>query len=155
MISFAGSIDIGCPPRAVFDYLCDPANAPEWQSGVVQSTVTSPGPIGPGTHFEETVRVGLLKVRAACEVTEYERDRRLGFRADSGPLGYGGTYLFEPDDGDTRLTVRGEGTLRGWWRLLEPMLAADVKRQSREELERIKRIVEERARAGTGDFPRN
>ena len=47
----------------------------------------------------------------------------------------------------TRVVASARGVMRGRWRLLEPVLAADAKRGLRVELERIKSVVEGGRRA--------
>jgi hypothetical protein len=56
---------------------------------------------------------------------------------------------FEPVPGGTRFTVRGEVHLKGWARLLQPLLRGHVRRQmQRLQLQPVKAEAEARARAG-------
>lgn len=142
MIRFSGSIEIARSPRDVFDFLSDPGNMPLWQSGVVRSTVVSAGPITLGTRFDEIVKVGPWHLRTECAITEFDPPRALGFSAESAPISYRGEFRFEPHEGGTRIVASGRGVMRGLWRLLEPVLAADARRGLGVELERIKSVVE-------------
>jgi len=142
MIRFSGSIEITRSVRDVFDFMSDPGKWPLWQSGVVRSTLVSAGPITLGTRFDEIVKVGPWHLRTECAITKFDPPRALGFSAESAPISYKGEFVFEPHDGGTRIVASGRGVMRGLWRLLEPVLAADVKRDLRVELERIKSVVE-------------
>ncbi|MBI4200360.1 MAG: SRPBCC family protein [Chloroflexi bacterium] len=142
MIQFEHSIDINRPVHEVFEFLADPRNFPKWQTGVVQSTITSPGPTGLGTTFDEVVKIMGWKVRTTCEITQYEPDRKMCFRATSRPIAYAGQFSFEGSGKGTRLNVFGAGQLRGLWRLAEPLFGPEIKKESAAEMAKIKEIVE-------------
>lgn len=142
MIQFEHAIHINKPVHEVFQFLADPENFPQWQSGVVQSTITSPGPIGMGTTFDEEVKIMGWKVRTACEITQYDPHKRMCFRATSRPIAYAGQFSLEADGNTTRLNVFGAGQLRGLWRLAEPFFGPEMKKESAAELGKIKAILE-------------
>lgn len=57
----------------------------------------------------------------------------------------------EPVGSGTRLTLRGSARLKGAWRLLRPLFASDLRREARNDLAALKRLVE----AGTGQQARS
>ena len=59
-----------------------------------------------------------------------------------GPLDYEGSFNLQPVAGGTRLTLTGSARLKGLWRLLQPLLAGDLRRETHTELETIKRLME-------------
>ncbi len=142
MITFAGSIDIAQSPARVFAFVSDLENLPKIQSDVVQSTVLDPGTVRVGTRFEELVKVGPRRVTAKCVVTEYEPGSRIAFRAESKALNYDGRFLVEPAGEGSRVTIEGSADLRGLWRLMEPLLAAEIRKGVKHELDAIKRHTE-------------
>ncbi|MCI0439148.1 MAG: SRPBCC family protein [Chloroflexi bacterium] len=147
MIQFEHSIQINRPVHTVFEFLADPRNFSKWQSGVVQSTITSPGPIRLGTTFDEVVKIMGRKVHTSCEITQHELDSKICFRATSRPIAYAGQFSFEGTGESTRLTVYGAVQLRGLWRIAEPLFGPEVKKESTAELRKIKEIVESGALA--------
>ena len=147
MIQFEHRIQINRPVHEVFEFLADPRNFSKWQSGVVQSTVTSPGPIGMGTTFDEVVKIMAWKVRTACEVTQYELDRKMCFKATSKPIAYAGQFTFEKTGDGTRLNVFGVAQLRGLWRLAGPLFGSEIKKETAKEMDKIKEVVESRTPA--------
>ena len=142
MIQFEHSIQINRPVHEVFEFLADPRNFPTWQTGVVQSTITSPGPIGLGTTFDEEVKIVAWKVRTACEVTQYELDKKMCFKAMSKPIAYAGQFTFEGVGNTTRLNVFGAAQLRGLWRLAGPLFGSEIKKETAKEMVKMKEIVE-------------
>jgi uncharacterized protein YndB with AHSA1/START domain len=56
------SIVINRPIEDVFVYSTDPENTPKWQTGLLESRVTSAGPIGAGSTIRD-VRVFMGRQR--------------------------------------------------------------------------------------------
>ena len=142
MIQIEHSIQINRPVHEVFAFLADPRNFPTWQTGVVQSTITSSGPIGLGTTFDEEVKIVAWKVRTACEVTQYELDKKMCFKAMSKPIAYAGQFTFEKSGDGTRLNVFGAAQLRGLWRLAGPLFGSEIKKETAKEMVKMKEVVE-------------
>jgi carbon monoxide dehydrogenase subunit G len=142
VINFADSIEIAQSPSRVFAFVSDLDNLPKIQSEVVQSTVLDPGTVDVGTRFEEVVKVGPRRVTARCVVTEYEPESRMAFRAESNVVDYHARFLVEPAGEGSRVTIEGTAELQGVWRLMQPLLAADVRKGLKDELDAIKRHTE-------------
>ena len=148
MIKIEASTQIGQPRDAVFEFITDIDNLPRWQTGVIQSKRLSQGPIRPGFQFEETAKVGPWRLQTVCTVTEVKPGERFAFQAkSSGPLDYEGTFELQPVAGGTRLTLSGNARLKGLWRLLQPILAGDLRKESRKELQTMKEVLEASATA--------
>ncbi len=142
MIRTRDSIIIDRPAELVFSFLADLNNLPKWQSGVVQSKVISQGPVGVGTKFSEDVKMMGRKVTANCEVTAFEPGRKMGFSADGGGIRYQGAITLAPRDGKTELTLEGVSHLKGLWRLFQPFIAGEFKKELKKEMQTIKAAVE-------------
>jgi hypothetical protein len=142
MIRFQDSVAVEQAPERVFDFVSDLTNIPKIQAEVVQSTVITPGPVQVGTRFDEIVRVGPWKVPTRCVVTEYDPRGVLAFRAQSRPIDYEGRFSVEPAETGCTVTASGTARLKGLWRLMEPILAGEVRKGIRHELTAIKRHTE-------------
>jgi uncharacterized protein YndB with AHSA1/START domain len=143
MIQFETSTQISQPRGIVFEFLTDLDNLPKWQSGVVQSRRLSQGLVRPGFQFEETAKVGPWRLHTVCTVTDIKPNERFAFEAKSdGPLDYDGRFELQPVAGGTRVTLSGDARLKGLWRLLQPLLAADLRKETRSELATIKQLLE-------------
>lgn len=101
------------PVEAVFDYLADPRNRPEWQSSLRRVDLLSEQPTGMGARWRDVTWVG---VNADMRVMTHEH---LDAWAEEGTWrGITASLLltFTPqgDETDVGVTVRLRGT--GWWR---------------------------------------
>jgi hypothetical protein len=142
VISFRDSIEVAQEHDVVFGFITDLDNIPKFQSEVVQSRVVTPGPTAVGTRYEEVVKIGLWHVPTHCVVTEYDRNGTLAVQASSKPVDYEARFIVERTEAGSRVTLQGTAQLSGLWRLLEPVLASDVRKGIRHELLAIKRHTE-------------
>ena len=143
MIRIDGSTQIDRRRDEVFDFITGVESLPKWQSGVIESKPLSDGPVRVGYQFSETAKVVFWKLRTVCTVTDLKANERFAFVAKSdGPLDYEGSFDLQPVAGGTRLTLSGWARLKGIWRLLQPLLAGDLRRETRTELAMIKRLME-------------
>lgn len=87
MTAAVSTIDIDRPPDEVFAYVTDPTRFAEWQHDVVGVRLESGGPVGLGTRFTTTRRIGGVERTMTQEVTE---DRPPGRWAVHGSTGRSG-----------------------------------------------------------------
>jgi uncharacterized membrane protein len=142
VIQITDTITIGRPPTEVFAFVADLNNIPKWQSEVVTSKVVTPGPTRVGTRFTEDVKMGPRRVAATCEITEFAPNTVVGFRATSPAMDYSGRFQFEGAAGGTNLIVTATGQLKGWWKLMQPLLKGEFRSGIRKELAALKDILE-------------
>jgi carbon monoxide dehydrogenase subunit G len=143
MIRIESSIQINRPRDEVFDFLSNVDNLPKWQSGVVESRRLTQGPVRVGFQYEETVKVGPWKLNAVCTITDLKTNERFAFQmSSSGPLDCDGRFDLQPVAGGTRLTISGIAQLKGIWRLMQPVLAGELRKETRIELSTIKLLLE-------------
>ena len=143
MIHIEHSIQIGRARAEVFDFLTNVENLPRWQGNLVQSVPISDGPVRAGFQFEETIHVMMRKIRALCTVTEIRANEHFAFEMrSSGPLDCDARFELQPVSGGTRLTLIGYASLKGVWRLLKPMVAAELRKESLAELMVLKALLE-------------
>jgi hypothetical protein len=121
---------------------------------VIQSKRLTEGPVRVGFQYEETAKVGFWNLHTVCTVTDMKVNERFSFVAkSSGPLDYDGRFDLQPIAGGTRLTLSGTARLKGIWRLLQPLLASDLRKETRTELATIKLLLE--AQASVTSAPMN
>jgi len=136
------SIWINRPVKEVGDYLDDPANALEWQSGVLESEKMSEGPTAVGTTYRGvTVFLG-RRLEWTSEVTEFEPYRRMKQKATVGPLSLEETHILEPVEGGTRYTFIREGEAQGFFRLADAIVVRIMQRDMEGDVARLKDILE-------------
>jgi carbon monoxide dehydrogenase subunit G len=143
MLKLAGEIVINRPPDQVFRFLTDLGNVTQWATGVSEVKVLTEGPVRLGTQFEETIRMMGRPVRTVCEVVDLAEGRKFAYKSvSSGMMTYEGQFVFEPADGGTRLRYSSTARLGGLWRLLEPLVAMEAKKETQAELQKIKSALE-------------
>ena len=92
-------------PQEVYAVVRDFGSAPQWRSDVKQMEVEAP-PGGP-VYFREVGKNGTVNY----ELLEDVPAQRMVTRIRDTDLGYSGqwTYLFAPENGGTRVTIREDG----------------------------------------------
>jgi uncharacterized protein YndB with AHSA1/START domain len=143
MIHIEASAQVGRPRNEVFEFLTNVENLPRWQSEVVSVERLTSGPLRIGAQFSETAKVGPWRLVIVGSVTDIKPNERFAFQArSSGPLDCEVHFDLQPVAGGTRVTVSGTARLKGFWRLLQPLLAGELRKQTRTELATMKLLLE-------------
>ena len=146
MITLQESIEINRSVKEVYDYIVNVENAPKWQPAVIEVKRLTEGPIRVGTQFKEVAKMMGRQFNTICEITELEVERRFAFKGtSSGPFDYEALYTLEPTGNATRLNIVGKMRAKGLWKFLEPIFKAEVKKESRQEVLRMKSVIETRS----------
>lgn len=141
MPSAEHQVTIGRPVAEVFAFVADGLNGPKWRPGVLDVSLVSGS--GASAVYKQGVKgPGGRRVDADYEITAYEPNGRLAFRAITGPVRPTGEYRFDEVDGGTRLTFVLQAELSGLKRVL---LGGAVQRTMDAEVataEGLKRLLE-------------
>lgn len=140
MLRYASQVTIDRPPAQVFPYFVDPTRQGQWSD--VQMRRLTDGPFGPGTRMEVSFGMGPVTARIGLEITALEPERRMAWTSFSGPIAWEGEYRLEPTGQGTIVSQAGSLTFSGLWRLLEPIVGAEISAGEKKELERLKELVE-------------
>jgi uncharacterized protein YndB with AHSA1/START domain len=147
MVRVQTTATIDRPPEEIFDHWADGRLYNAWCPGATKRDVrmVTPGPLGAGSRFRGTFK-GAGEVE--YEFVDYDRPRRLTMvmRPKMGDFRH--QIDLEPVPGGTRVTQRGEGQLRGIFRLLGPLLQGTFARSFRANDAALKRYLE---RGANGD----
>jgi len=136
---------INRPVAEVFAVLENLENDLKWRTEWVDARKTSDRPIGIGTRFSLFAKAFGRRIETVYETIQYEPNRTAAWKAMSGPLPLTFQRTLEPIDGGTRLTIRYEADLRGFFKLIMPLLAGSVTRQHAGDLRKLKELMEARA----------
>ena len=135
-----GSTVIARPREAVFAFLADAENDRRWREGVIDIRRISGS--GRGAVYEQRVKGPFgRRIAADFEITAFEPDRRIDFRTVAGPVRPRGTYMLEPADGGTRVTLTLRADLHGARKLMAPMVARTM-RSEVAQLDRLRETLE-------------
>jgi hypothetical protein len=143
MIRFETEQTIGRSADDVWAYAADILRHPEWM-GVVDARIVRGTGTEVGSTAIEHVKMGPRTIEAEFSVTEAIPARRLRWTvAGRSPMRGDVTLELErlgPDR--TRVVWSGSMGMRGIWRLLEPVMAREVKEGEAAELRRLKANLE-------------
>jgi len=137
------TVEIARPPADVFAFLADGTNGPRWRSGVID--VAHQAGEGKGAVYTQGVNCPFgRRVPADYELTAYEPDRRIAFRAIAGPVRPEGAYDLEVAGDGTRATFSLRCTPTGFARLMAPMVAKTMRSEVAQlaQLARLRELLE-------------
>lgn len=140
------SVIIRRPLPEVEAWLSDIANDRIWQEDVVESGVTSSGPIRVGTEGYEVRRLFGFSLRSAWVITDLEPGRCYSFKSTEAFVPYAGSVIFEPlpSGQGTRLTYTFTLHPEGLLALFEPLMEPLVANRFKADLEHLVKILENR-----------
>jgi uncharacterized membrane protein len=142
MITIETSIDIQRPVEVVFAYVTDQRNIPQWEGAVKEVQVIPDGPPVVGTKIKTVGTFLGVKLEGAFEVTSLEPNRSFTYRGGAGPAVGETTMRFEAAGNGTRLS----GTLQmepgGLFKMAEPLLVSQAKKQLEADGQRLKNLLE-------------
>lgn len=142
MINLNISTMIYRPVEQVFDFVSTPENDFQWQYGTLASARISEGTSKRGTSFRSIGHLMGHRVQNTFEVTEYEPNRKYGFKSLSGPFQSHTSYTFEIDRGSTRIEISTQVNAINFFQVEQGVLGKNMKKQLKENLAMLKDILE-------------
>jgi uncharacterized protein YndB with AHSA1/START domain len=144
MVPIQSSIIVNRPVDQVFRFMADPLNYPKWMDGVARAEPISQKSLGVGSKVRLVGKLAMWKIDGPMEITEYEPNHKLGIASTiPGAMDFKATWTFQRSGPTaTRIAETGEARLLGFWRILEPLFAGEVKNGEAGELKKIKSLVE-------------
>lgn len=143
MLNIEASTIINRPVADVFAFMSNFENNPKWEKNFVEARRLSADPIGVGTAFQCVLQVPGQRSESRFEITAYEPNRKIGFRADRPAQAKpAGSILFESVGDGTKVTVLPRPEMSGFFRLMEPLMAGYIKKQNETHLNNLKQLLE-------------
>ncbi len=141
MTTFEHSVVIRRPVEEVWDYVIDPANDPVWQGAVIEVRSSHPQ-LEVGSTIDEVSMFLGRRFEITWVVTEHEPPHYSAVTLAKGPVPMQGSYRFDPVEGGTRFTMKGETEAHGLFRLAEPVFARLARREWASYCEVLKDLLE-------------
>ena len=141
MIQHEVTIHLNKPVEQVFAFLMDPSKLSTWQSNLIKSEPLTEGPLQEGSRFREIRRIQGRESEIEGEITALEPNKRLETRTMTKPQAMV-SYILDPDQGGTRLKYKFVLITSGPMRLMEPIMAKAIKKDSETDFETLKQILE-------------
>jgi len=143
MISINLNTSILRPVWEVFDFIVRPENNPQWQYGSLMTMQKSPRDMRVGTLFSSFGHFMGRRIQSNFEVTEFETNKSFGFKTISGPIQLHTSYSFEAIDRVTTVMVSSLINPGGFFNLADPIVARVARKQFKENLAHLKKILED------------
>lgn len=141
------SLTIDRPVDEVFDFVADARNVLKWLPVAVERRKLTDGPIGLGTRFEGTDRIGRRTVTHTQEIVGFEPGRSVTTHI-SEPWNGDYEIRLEPADEGTRLTIKATGRPSGGARLFNLVPDRAMSKLYERDYQHLKTLLE-----GHGEGP--
>ena len=152
MARIEGEIFINQPVEAVFDYVADQSNEPQYNPRMVRAEKITAGPVGKGTQFRSAVASRGRTAEMLVECTGYDRPALFATTTmQQADISY--MLRFEPSAAGTRMRWSGRVRPRGAFRLLDPVIAWLGIRQEQRIWASLKKHLEAAPAASAGPEP--
>ena len=142
MMNLNASTMIYRPAKQVFDFVSAPENDFQWQYGTLAAARLPDGISGTGSFFRSIGHLLGHRVQSTFEVTEYEPNRKYGFKSLSGPLHSQTSYTFEVASGSTKVSISTQAHVVNFFQMNERLMEKRMKKQLKEDLTLLKDLLE-------------
>jgi uncharacterized protein YndB with AHSA1/START domain len=141
MIRYSSDVSIARKPDEVLDALLDPDLYSKW-TPMVDVQFDGSGRPGVGTTGRFRMAEGPIKGQLEMRITELEPGKRLVIHVTHPSIDWVATSTVTPDGSGTRLTYAGTFGLKGWRRVLEPVMGGEIRKGEAKEALRLKEVLE-------------
>jgi carbon monoxide dehydrogenase subunit G len=138
------TVTVDRPVDEVAKYLSDFRTTEQWDPHTARCEREDTGPLGVGSRFVNTQRIGPLRSKYTYEITEFEPGRRVVLHSKSGSADLTDSMSFAGDANRSSVTYVAEVQLKGVARAGEPLfrllmnrLADDGARGMKDALHRL------------------
>jgi uncharacterized membrane protein len=139
-------IEIARPRSEVSAYAADPDNATTWYENIKSVEWRTSPPLDIGSQIGFVASFLGRRLAYTYEVVEHAPGERFVMRTADGPFPMETTYTWQDaGDGATRMTMRNRGEPSGFAKVGAPVMARAMKRAMTQDLERLSRILQDRA----------
>jgi carbon monoxide dehydrogenase subunit G len=141
MMEIEDSVFVSSPRQAVFRFAARPESMPLWNPAVRESKVI--GRLEAGASVVQLIELFGRRFETIYEVSRYEPFRRVTYTSTGGPMDVQGSMEFSTEPGGTVVHWIVCGDCRGFFRAGQSILMGLGRREMRDCLERLKRVLEE------------
>jgi hypothetical protein len=140
MFNYAAAVTVERTAAEVFAAVNDIERWPQWtdMKDVRPDQTGAAGVGSTGTFSLPGPFTGPIRY----ELTEMVPDRRVTYEMTHRAFDWTAEISVEPRGPSSGLSTSGTFRLRGWWRLLQPIVAREVSRGEAAELSRIRALLE-------------
>ena len=137
------SVEIKQPVERVFAFVTDANSWPKWETAMVEVEQTSKGEMGVGSTYRGTNRIMGQRMAWTLKVTECEKNRSVVQEITIGSSHIKEYLTFDSVNGSTKFTLAYDAKMGGFLKLLMPMVVSSTRKQAKDNLGNLKRLLEE------------
>lgn len=141
MARYQASVETRRSVDEVFSYLSDFSNTSQWDPGIDRAGQQTPGEIGLGTEFRVVSKTMGQEVPFTYRVVEYDAPRSIRLIGESSKIVSSDRMTFEPLGDGTRVTYEADLSLKGIFKLAEPLLRLGFRRVGDRALEGLRQTL--------------
>ena len=142
MINLISSTLIERPVKQVFDFVTTPENDFQWRYGTLATAQLPKGSDSLQTFFRSIGHLMGRRNLGTFEITEFEPNKKYGFKSLSGPVHSSTTYTLENVSSGTRINVSVEASAPNFFHITEKLLWETMHIQLEEDVARLKTVLE-------------
>lgn len=142
MINLNMSAVIYQPLNRVFDFVSMPENDFQWRYGTLAAAQLRKSSGSLQTYFRSIGHLMGRRNIGTFEVTEFEPDKRYGFKSLSGPIDTETSYTLENVNGATKLHITIHASAPSFFKITEELLCKTMKELLEEDVAKLKTILE-------------
>lgn len=136
-------IEINRPRDEVASYAADPDNATAWYENIKTVEWKTEPPFAVGSRIAFVAAFLGRRLAYTYEIKTLVPGERLIMRTADGPFPMETIYTWEESQtGGTKMTLRNRGEPSGFSKLAAPVMATAMRRANRNDLKRLKHILE-------------
>ena len=136
-------IEIDRPRFEVASYASDPDNATSWYKNIKAVDWKTAKPLAVGSRIAFVAHFLGRRLAYTYEVKELVEGERFVQSTSEGPFAMETTYVLEDNGaGGTRMKLRNRGEPAGFARFVAPIMARAMRRANRQDLKRLRTILE-------------
>jgi carbon monoxide dehydrogenase subunit G len=137
---------INRPIEVVFAFIKDINNYANWQTGLIESHVTSDGSVEVGSTYRYVIQMLGRQIQTEGEVITCDPTKGLFFRTTKAPFQATVGYTFEKTNGGTKVTQQIVADIEGFFfSLAQPIVLRTAKRNLENDLHTFKDLLEAQA----------
>src|SRR3990170_1296650 len=142
MATFTVTTFINRAPQEVFDFMTNPANFAQWQTGTKSAKWDSEGPVGVGSILHSVGKLMGREMKMDLEITQWDPPNVWGIKGGSGPMKFEGVSKFESKDGGTLVIQNFEGEVDGFFNIAEGLAIKQLQKQVETDGKTLKKLLE-------------
>lgn len=136
-------IEISRDRVEVARFASDPDNALDWYLNIESVEWKTPRPLAVGSRITFVARFLGRRISYTYEVKTLIAGERFVMETVDGPFPMETTYMWsETPNGGTRMTLHNRGEPAGFKKVASPMMAKAMRRANRNDLARLKKMIE-------------